>query len=531
MISVSEAWKLKQRQRLAPEGFVELSYHISENGLQEEAVASSTDQTAFSDLAAVTIPSGDRVYPRYATLELNQWCLDGSATVMADSGPYSNAGYASSSFCDDGDPVLTINLSQVHKQIIQGITIIWSTEFEEFPARFSVSAYNGTALVARKSVTDNKSTTSTVALDIENYNRVEIHAYDWCLPYRRARIEQVVLGIYVTYTKKELVQFSHEQTGCLMSGELPKNSITFALDNSTRIWNPLNPDGYVKYLAERQQIKVRYGFDIDGAVEWIPGGTFYLSEWNTPSNGVTASFTARDLLEFMIDVPYTGIRSGTLYDVISAVVTEASLPYGAEVYIDSSLRSFPTDFSADESEYSLAEVLQMAANAGGCVVHQDRDGTLRIERLSTPLSGYTVSDNWAYSFPGISLSKPLKAVKVSYGENSSHTTKVADTGETQTVDNPLITTPVVARHVAQQVAMVLSERQTISGSFRADTNRYLGNIRKLRTVCQGLTNTPATPENMNRMTYQTANNIEKILLDLETVINSWTCCGELYCGE
>lgn len=65
----------------------------------------------------------------------------------------------------------------------------------------------------------------------------------------------------------------------------------------------------------------------------------------------------------------------------------------------------------------------------------------------------------------------------------------------------------------------------------ADTNRYLGNIRKLRTICQGLTNTPATPENMNRMTYQTANNIEKILLDLETVINSWTRCGELYCGE
>ena len=531
MIAVSDAWRQKQRQRLAPEGFVELSYLISEDGLQEDATASSEDQLAFSDLDNVMEPSASRVYPRYATMELNQWVLDGSAEILPDTGPYENAGYVSNSFCDTDDPALTINLSRVHSQLIQGITILWSTEYEEYPTRFVVSAYLNGAVKTAKIVEGNQSSTPTAYLDIQNYDSVVVRALDWCLPSRRARIEQVVLGIYVTYTKKELVQFSHEQTGCLMSGELPKNSITFALDNSTRIWNPLNPDGYVKYLAERQQIKVRYGFDIDGAVEWIPGGTFYLSEWNTPSNGVTASFTARDLLEFMIDVPYTGIRSGTLYDVISAVVTEASLPYGAEVYIDSSLRSFPTDFSADESEYSLAEVLQMAANAGGCVVHQDRDGTLRIERLSTPLSGYTVSDNWAYSFPGISLSKPLKAVKVSYGENSSHTTKVADTGETQTVDNPLITTPVVARHVAQQVAMVLSERQTISGSFRADTNRYLGNIRKLRTVCQGLTNTPATPENMHRMTYQTANNIEKILLDLETVINSWTCCGELYCGE
>ena len=65
----------------------------------------------------------------------------------------------------------------------------------------------------------------------------------------------------------------------------------------------------------------------------------------------------------------------------------------------------------------------------------------------------------------------------------------------------------------------------------ADTQRYLGNIRKLRTVCQGLTNTPATPESLRKISYVTANNIEKILADLETVILSWTRCGDAYCGE
>ncbi len=64
-----------------------------------------------------------------------------------------------------------------------------------------------------------------------------------------------------------------------------------------------------------------------------------------------------------------------------------------------------------------------------------------------------------------------------------------------------------------------------------DVNRYLGNIRKLRTICQGMANTPATPESINHMTYKTANNIEKILVDMETVIYSWTRCGEVYCGE
>lgn len=468
MLPVSDAWKMKQRERLAPEGFVELSYLISEDDLQNDATAVSADQAAFSYLTNVTLPSASRAYPRYATMELNQWCLDGSASVLADDGPYTSAGYVSNTFCDDGDPVLTISLGSVHTQLIQGITIIWSTEYNEYPTRFAVTAMRGSTTVASRTVTGNNSTTSTVALDIQNYDSVIIKAFDWCLPHRRARIEQVVLGIYVTYTKADLVQFSHTQTGCLVSGELPKNSITFALNNASGIWNPLNPDGYVKYLAERQQIKVRYGFDIDGTVEWIKGGTFYLSEWTTPSNGITATFTARDMLEFIMETPYTGPRAGTLYDIISAAIDEADLPYDAQVYIDPSLMNTSTDFSTDDAEYTLAEIIQMAANAGACIIHQDRDGVLRIAPMSTPLSDYSISQNWSYTYPEISLTKPLKAMQVKYGEKTSYTLDVGSSGETQTVDNPLITNENAARQAARWMANVLTERQTLSGEYRAD---------------------------------------------------------------
>ena len=65
----------------------------------------------------------------------------------------------------------------------------------------------------------------------------------------------------------------------------------------------------------------------------------------------------------------------------------------------------------------------------------------------------------------------------------------------------------------------------------ADATRYLANVRRLKTVCQGLTGTPNAPESMRRFTYVEANAIEKILTDIETVIYSWTRCGESYCGE
>jgi len=467
MIAVSDAWKLKQRDRLAPEGFVEISYLVSEDGLQDEAVALSENQSAFSDLDTITVIDASRVYQKYATLELNQWLLDGTSSLLGDSVSHENVGYVSDTFCDDSDPLLTVDLPAVHAQPIQGVTITWSTEYNEFPTRFKVTAYNGSRVVATTTVTDNTTVISSVTLDIQNYDSVVIQALDWCLPYRRARVEQVVLGVYVTYTKAELTAYSHEQIGCMVAGELPKNSITFSLENSSGLWNPLNPDGYVKYLVERQRIQVRYGFDIDGNIEWIKAGTFYLTEWNTPSNGLAVTFTARDMLEFIMDVPYTGIKAGTLYDIANAVIAEANLPYGAKVHFDSTLQGVYTDFSDDTTEYKQAEILQMVANAGNCVIYQDRDGVLRIEPLKAPLSGYNITENESYSYPEVTLSKPLKAVKVSYGEES-YTLNVSGNGEIQTVDNPLITTDVAASRVAKWVGSALEERKTISGDFRAD---------------------------------------------------------------
>lgn len=65
----------------------------------------------------------------------------------------------------------------------------------------------------------------------------------------------------------------------------------------------------------------------------------------------------------------------------------------------------------------------------------------------------------------------------------------------------------------------------------SDIQRYLGNIDELRTVCSALATTPATPQSLHRMTYQTANEIEQILTDIEAAINSWARCGEIFCGE
>lgn len=276
-------------------------------------------------------------------------------------------------------------------------------------------------------------------------------------------VEITFAGTGMVFNKTHITKYTHEQNGCLLSGSLPTNKISFSLDNSLATYNP-NTVNFV----EHQKITVKYGFDYDGdgvADEWINAGTFYLTEWNTPSNGLESSFEARDMLAFFMDKPYRGVTSGTLKEIAESAISQAGLPSDAVVEIDNTLSEYTTTIT---TAYSLAEVLQLCANAACCVMWQDRDGVLRIKPVHNLMSDYVVREGWAYSYPEYDVSKPLKAVNVTYANNESRVLTVANGGETQSVSNELITQETQAYELAHWVAALLKNRKKISGEFRAD---------------------------------------------------------------
>lgn len=463
MIAVSDAWKDIQPRFILPEGYLEISCFIAEPGAQEKAVASGTSEAAFSQVASITGTTGSQTEKMYATLERNLWVLDGSRSILPDEGPYANAGYVSD-IAQSGS--VTLSLPEVHTEAIPGVTITWSSEFEEYPPVFTVTAKNGDTVVAETTVTDNTETKCLVDLAIANYDSLTVTVHNWCLPNHRTRIDLVKLGFDLTFTKTDILSFTHEQYGNIFSGELPKNSIEFSILNLDNRWNPSNPVGLEQYLSERQMLTVRYGLDVGGSIEWIKAGTFYLSEWKAPANGMAATFTARDMLEFMLTETYTGIRTGTLLEIAQAAIAQAQLPAGTAVDLHSEMAAYQG--TLPEDEHTIAEVLQMCANAAFCVMYQDRDGTLVIGPLGATLTDYIVPIEMAYSYPEIELSKQLKSVVVSYGDNLNYTLEVAPSGETQTVTNSLVAQEAQAQSIAQWMKNGLIKRQVVSGEFRAD---------------------------------------------------------------
>lgn len=474
MQAVSDRWKELHGEDLLPENFVQVTYKVTQVGVNDSYVSAGNALEPWGDVSDMSEVSPS--LPKYALLELNQWALDGSFSTFPDEG-YRASKFVSKYISDENGyfinrPVLTLNWAGVHDVVIPGITVQWSKTYDEYPLEYVIRVYNGNEVVNELANNANDSTFNAFLVDIFDFDKVEIEIIRWNLPFHRARIEQLYVGIIHTYEKGDLMGYSHEEFCDILSGELPVSRMTFTLDNSDSKWNPLNPAGEYKYLLEQQTIVVRYGMNVDGVVEWIDGGTFFLSEWNTPSNGIEATFTADNMLVFM-DVPYEGTRIGTLKAIAEAAIGQIDLPDDATYSFSDELANVSVNFTEDTSEYTVSEILQMVANAGQCILHQDRKGCLRIEPANAALSDYIISKFVSYSWPEIDISKELKSVDVNDGLAIVESSKK---GASQTIDNPIVSDAALAASLGEWACAILSNRRTVSGEFRADPRLDAGDM-------------------------------------------------------
>lgn len=116
MINVSKEWEAAQKETLLPEMFVEISYEVTEPGLQEEAVASGSNEDLYSNVAQIT-DSSEKHVRAYSALDYGCWGLDGSFDYFDDN--IGDSGYVNASFSDEnGDmaqyPTITIDLDTRH---------------------------------------------------------------------------------------------------------------------------------------------------------------------------------------------------------------------------------------------------------------------------------------------------------------------------------------------------------------------------------------------------------------------------------
>lgn len=90
----------------------------------------------------------------------------------------------------------------------------------------------------------------------------------------------------------------------------------------------------------------------------------------------------------------------------------------------------------------------------------------------------------------------------------------------------------------QEIAAILNASVSVKTDWDvngyltvADASRWLSNIKAIRSLCSGKKDTPETPTSLNYLHYTIINQVEEILLDIETIANNHLIyCSEPVCG-
>lgn len=194
----------------------------------------------------------------------------------------------------------------------------------------------------------------------------------------RLRIVQFYAGIGITFTNRELTKSTKKEFIHPISEELPTIDFTATVDNSNRVFDIENTKSTINYMEVGQPVSVFYGYTLDnGEVEWMDGGNLVLSSWDADDS--VMNFSAQDSFVNLNGTYKYGILnlSGyTLYKLAQLVFEDAHVE-SRLYYIDEYLRGITVYNPIPVVTH--AEALQLIANAGRCILRQDREGVLRIE--------------------------------------------------------------------------------------------------------------------------------------------------------
>ena len=195
-----------------------------------------------------------------------------------------------------------------YRSPLNGLTITWSENFGH-AVDYSIE-YNGEIYT----YLNNTKKTVFVPIIVENTPdaNFKIRVHKWSQGGVPIRIERIFVGLHIINYQDRIFSYTKKRVNDVLSLELPQDEINFELSNIDRMFDPLWYNSYFKYLNEKTEIRVYSGFRLDGKNdEWIKNGTFYLTEWKAPNNSITASFTARDILN-LLDADEMYSKSGAL---------------------------------------------------------------------------------------------------------------------------------------------------------------------------------------------------------------------------
>lgn len=341
--------------------------HISSNFSGDESMlydATLIDENSYIEYTTTVIPESQASIEGSVTT-LKYAHITDSTTVIHTS----DSGEGVTSTESDGSMTFTFEEGGLD---IAGLTITFKTK----PA--SVTVTNGTKTVT--TTVDNLSFVLDSAFRNSSYIKVTPNS-------GALSLTAILFGIRLQFSDKQLINTSRHNSISHISNELPCKTFSFTVNNNSHLFNKDNPNGYVDFIQEKQEVIFEYGHDMpDDSVYYIKGGRVLLNSWS--SDDTQAKFTCVGRLDYLNGSFYKGqyYENGiSAYDLIEFIMADA----GETNYkLDNALRNVTIYNPVPVCTHR--EALQYIANASRCILYEDRDGYINIQNAVKPSFIYDV---------------------------------------------------------------------------------------------------------------------------------------------
>ncbi len=373
MQNVTREYKKSMRYGGRNRGYIKATIGIVNSQAQENAGIDKNLNSLlyFSD---VTAPfTGVQVERPYAMPEENFSRLDGTMYFPPEKGS-GRIYYNNGAISDDIMGSICISFGGDARYDIKGLTIDFS---DCYPVDFLVE--NDRRVLG---YSDNNSRIWTTEDSFDGTSFIRITPTKMVNGKGRLRIYKFSCGVTNSFTNDDIIDYSGTEFVSPISETLPSNDVSLTVKNYDLYYLPDNPESAIAYMEQGQEVKVSFGYDVDGKgnIEWLPERTSYLKTWKADES--KAMFTATDIFDNMPGMYYKGKfrpEGISLYDLAEDVFADAGI---VNYFIDSYLREVMIHNPMPVVSHGSA--LQIIANAGRCTISEDRKGRIHIQSSFLP---------------------------------------------------------------------------------------------------------------------------------------------------
>ncbi|MEG0133411.1 MAG: hypothetical protein RR891_07665 [Clostridium sp.] len=412
---------------------------------------------------------------KLATWEKNRWLLDGSFVIPSNiKVANGEIGWWSNTLCGEDSMFTTptdieIIFNNTHSSM--GLTITFDTLCNEYAVDFDIVAYGGdNNIISTVNITNNTKARFVIETPLYLYKKILIKIKKWCKPYSRAKVLEIDFGVVRVYDDSNLIKANLLEEIDIASTKVVPSEFKFVVYNKNKEFNILNPQGFYRFLQQRQQVIVEIGTDITSGFEYCKMGTYWLREWQSDEGAMTATFTARNIVDLLDNEDYENLTSSStnLRDVAIAILNKVGI---TDYELDTTLSSISTTGLIKKT--TCRSALQMVAIAGRCNIYvEDNRVYVKQRNVNIDVSSGIIDMDNMYKEPQISLEPLIKTIEVKYYINLENSVDVVcsnemvEVGDSLKLDNTLISNLNVAQAVGNWIISIKNLRALYTTSWR-----------------------------------------------------------------